>query len=672
MTTLSSLSKALPKPKYTGDDEELPSSSRPRGPRIVAASDLDSQVVLRRNGPPPYGQRTAWRPRAPEDFGDGGAFPEVQIAQYPLDMGRKTGSTSNALAVKVDSKGQVDYSAIARKGHSDSRIIHSSFKDLIPLRQRADVGELSLERPNEEEVQASKEKTQAALAAIVSQGVAAAKVKNVKLQKRDVSYVRYTPTQNQMGDFSRKQDRIIKIVNKQEDPMEPAKWKNKKIPGAPPSPPAPVMHSPPRKPTAEEQEMWRIPPAISNWKNPKGFTVPLDKRLATDGRHLQDITVNDRFAQLADAMAAAERHAREEVKQRGVMQQKLAEKERQSKEDNLRALAQKAREERTAATASRKPRSRSVSASSSSGSDDDDDNGAENVRERQERRREKQREHAKKMRQDHMGQERKLEVLAREQGRDISEKIALGQAKPTVSGESLYDSRLFNQTSGFAAGFNEDQPYDKPLFAAQEALSSIYRPTLDRDDDGEQADEVLDRVKKSSSKRFEGFAGTERNAEQREGPVQFERDRVRDLELAQKAAAKAAEGGDGDDPLRHRRDDLRGHGRQGREAQVRAQRARGGREREHEAGARGFRVGIRVKSRRSSVMRRKLPGQFVVAVVRCGKCIYFNVPTTGLRFLVYHMHERTGHQPTTQLLIRRFLKFGGLVAFSAYGQFLSL
>ena len=29
---------------------------------------------------------------------------------------------------------------------------------------------------------------------------------------------------------------------------------------------------------------WKIPPCVSNWKNAKGYTIPLDKRLAADGR----------------------------------------------------------------------------------------------------------------------------------------------------------------------------------------------------------------------------------------------------------------------------------------------------------------------------------------------------------------------------------------------------
>jgi len=33
---------------------------------------------------PPYGQRKDWIPRTDADFGDGGAFPEIHVAQYPL------------------------------------------------------------------------------------------------------------------------------------------------------------------------------------------------------------------------------------------------------------------------------------------------------------------------------------------------------------------------------------------------------------------------------------------------------------------------------------------------------------------------------------------------------------------------------------------------------------
>ena len=258
--------------------------------------------------------------------------------------------------------------------------------------------------------------------------------------------------------------------------------------------------------------------------------MPLDKRLAADGRGLQDVTINDKFAQFAEALFTADRHAREEVKQRAAMQQKVAERERMEKEDQLRMLAQKAREDQSMAgrrTSHVKfplsSRSRSSSGSLSNSED-------EATREREQMRRERRQENEKQFRQSRMGTERRVQMLAREQNRDISEKVALGLAKPTQSAESMWDSRLFNQTSGFDTGFNEDQAYDKPLFAAQDAISSIYRPraNVDDDDDEEVGGKEYDKIAKSNrfevlGKAKDGFKGAA-DAEVRDGPVQFEKD----------------------------------------------------------------------------------------------------------------------------------------------------
>lgn len=187
------------------------------------------------------------------------------------------------------------------------------------------------------------------------------------------------------------------------------------------------------------------------------------------------------------------------------MQQKLAEKEKAQKEEHLRMLAMKARESAAAGGARRASRARtsphggSRSASPASPRSASPDSDAEEAaRERGALRAERRREHERELRQSRMGTERRLQVMAREQGRDISEKIALGLAKPTATTESMYDSRLFNQTAGFDTGFNEDQAYDKPLFAAQEISRDIYRPKVAQDDDGEDAGETLDRINKTS------------------------------------------------------------------------------------------------------------------------------------------------------------------------------
>lgn len=128
--------------------------------------------------------------------------------------------------------------------------------------------------------------------------------------------------------------------------MEPAKHQHKKIPQPPGSPPPPVMHSPPRKLTAKDQEDWKIPPCVSNWKNKKGYTIPLDKRIQADGRRLQEVYINDKFAALSESLSIAERSAREEVRLRNdeLRQKKIQQDE--AKEEQLRQLAAKARQER--------------------------------------------------------------------------------------------------------------------------------------------------------------------------------------------------------------------------------------------------------------------------------------------------------------------------------------
>ena len=198
-------------------------------------------------------------------------------------------SSGNTLALQVDAEGNVRYDAIAQQGQRPGKIIQSQFKDLVPLAHRKDLDDTArqLERPSEDEVQATTEKTRAALEKLVNGKIEAAQPKNVPDSQGKTSFIRYTPGQ-QAGSDSLKQ-RIIKMTEVVEDPLEPPRFKHKKIPRGPPSPPPPVLRSPPRKATAQEQKEWMIPPCISNWKNNKGYTIPLDKRLAADGRGLQDV-----------------------------------------------------------------------------------------------------------------------------------------------------------------------------------------------------------------------------------------------------------------------------------------------------------------------------------------------------------------------------------------------
>lgn len=118
---------------------------------------------------------------------------------------------------------------------------------------------------------------------------------------------------------------------------------NQKIPRAPPSPPAPVMHSPPRKVTAKEQSDWKIPPCVSNWKNPKAFTISLHQRLAADGRGMQNPQINENFAKLSEALNLAARTAREGVETRNEMERRIAKNKKMEEEKKMVELAKNAR-----------------------------------------------------------------------------------------------------------------------------------------------------------------------------------------------------------------------------------------------------------------------------------------------------------------------------------------
>lgn len=146
--------------------------------------------------------------------------------------------------------------------------------------------------------------------------------------------------------------RLLRLEDVAVDPLDPPRFKHKRVPAARFSPPPPVLHSPTRKAalsntasptccacsssrfkcfppyqsrtasagsaritrcalrfysrsvlpcpalhcfyagklTLQDQQDWKIPPCVSNWKNQKGYTIPLDKRVAADGRNLQDVS----------------------------------------------------------------------------------------------------------------------------------------------------------------------------------------------------------------------------------------------------------------------------------------------------------------------------------------------------------------------------------------------
>jgi len=521
-TALSSLLPAPSAPVWDRDEERAREKASKPSTALIHGGATKSA--------PPYGQRKSWIPRSLEDFGDGGAYPEIHVAQYPMNLGRpehEKNKKSKALAVQLDAEGKVKYDVIARQGHGKDKIVYSKYTDLLP-KEITDDDEV--QRPDEDAIREMTEKTRAALEKKTAGMVSAALPVRAAEKLAPAQYIRYTPSQQGEAFNSGAKQRVIRMVESQRDPMSPPRFKiNKKIPRGPPSPPAPVMHSPTRKVTVKEQQDWKVPPCISNWKNAKGYTIPLDKRLAADGRGLQQNHINENFSKLAEALYIADRKARESVEARAQLEKKIAAKEKEAKENKLADLARKAREERAGFRSKESDGfdqflgdAKKASASTTKGS---------NERERDDLRDERHRDRARQRNIDRAAPGRRSKLESGRE-RDVSEQIALGIPAKTAgaSGEGLFDSRLFNQSRGLNSGYagGEDESYNvysEPWRKESNLASNIYRPGKNIDKEAYGGQEDLDELRKTN--RFvpdKEFSGTDRTTAGRSGPVQFEKD----------------------------------------------------------------------------------------------------------------------------------------------------
>ncbi|CBZ53512.1 conserved hypothetical protein [Neospora caninum Liverpool] len=497
-----------------GEDEQGDRRRPTRGDAVgtLAALAEERQMALTRrdrSGPPPYGQRKGFVPRTEEDFGGGGAFPEILVAQFPLGMGKKKGGNAAAstVALQLGGDGKIAYDVVVRQ-LSDKKVVYSTpqtadgIDTLRPVATTASgiqvVKRVANAMPSQEEEDKEIARTKAALEAALEQKLGANKVKT-KQDKSGAEFYRYTPAQQGTGHNSGCAQRVLRVEDMQEDPMNPPKFRHKRAPAAAGSPPPPVMHSPPRKLTQQDQAEWKIPPSISNWKNQKGYTIPLDKRLQADGRNLQDVSINDKFASLSEALYIAERQAREEIRLRNEIKKQKKIKEEEMREQQLRLLAAQARAERSNLLQQR-----------TEGQEEDE----EARKKREAVARERQREIEREMRLERNKRGRN------DEDRDVSERVALGlpPAKKAASGEGVFDTRLFNQSAGVDSGFDggNDEAYnlyDQPLFANRSNNAAIYQFSRER---------LINSVGHTGD--VPSFAGADRSTFTRTAPVEFEKD----------------------------------------------------------------------------------------------------------------------------------------------------
>jgi len=146
---------------------------------------------------PPYPNRKGFVPLDVDDFGDGGAYPELHVVQYPLNMGRPGQKSSALVTVQVDESGKIRTDMIVKQGGNKDKIVQSQMSDI--KEKEADADKMAL--PEEKEINDTAEKTRLALEALIQSKITSAKPTTVatSTEVADASYIRYTPNPSAPG-----------------------------------------------------------------------------------------------------------------------------------------------------------------------------------------------------------------------------------------------------------------------------------------------------------------------------------------------------------------------------------------------------------------------------------------------------------------------------------------
>lgn len=373
-------------------------------------------------------------------------------------------------------------------------------------------------KPSKEQTMITAQNTKTALEKLCQSKIKSYKtVKNTTYSSQEPKIVSYTP----MSTSNSTSNRLISITSRPVDPLENIKFTHRKIPHSNPNDPVPVMHSPQRKITAQDQRNWKIPPCISSSKNPKGLVIPLDLRIMADGRNLKEYKANPNFSKFADVLFIAEKSARAEIEERNRIQESIQMKATLKKEEELKLAAKQARMEKAAMNLNSISNISSVNTTKSNVTSD---LLLGRIRSRSLEKEKNERDELRKIRKKEIEYNRRIEMSMKgkkKHDRDISEKIALGQAQPTLP---VVDPRLYSQVAGIGDGFKEDSDndlYDKPLFDEKITGTNIYKTYYDGNGGGDNSKSVMEKIM-AKGKMFEGV-DVKGGIPNRNEPVQFER-----------------------------------------------------------------------------------------------------------------------------------------------------
>ncbi len=272
----------------------------------------------------------------------------------------------------------------------------------------------------------------------------------------------------------------------------------------------PILHSPSKKLTYEDIQNWKVPPCVSISKNPKGLVIPLDIRLANDGRNQREFKVNKNFSKLSDVLFIAEKTAREEIEERNRIAETIQIQASLKKEEELKEAAKQARLEK-----------KSLNSFSNYKSNFSSDFLLGNKKYREELIKEKnERDELRAIRKKEIERDRKIEIMNNYnknslKNRDISEKIALNQAQPNLP---IVDGRIYNkEIKNDLINDEEDNIYDKALFNEKNNLTQIYKTYNNKEMPVKDSKILMEKIMQK------GFEKGEIQKTNRNGPVQFEK-----------------------------------------------------------------------------------------------------------------------------------------------------
>lgn len=252
--------------------------------------------------------------------------------------------TLSELHVSLD--GSLDYAKTIALAQDSKVAVQATYEDTIPLKERYPnlkhhFPRYTLQNCPDKSLATCVEETRELIEKLISQSGGATE------KSEGASYVNFTPSG--MGDPD-DGGKTIEIRDYKEDPMLPPKFKLRKNRHKEPSPPPPILKSSSNtKVTKELKDQWKIPSAVSNWKNNQGFSISLDKRVNATGMGGASVesSINvEKFSLLSLALENAHNQARDDIRIRNQRRKEQAIQEQRDKESQLRELLERTRTER--------------------------------------------------------------------------------------------------------------------------------------------------------------------------------------------------------------------------------------------------------------------------------------------------------------------------------------